>query len=125
MKQSPLLARVRFLRRFLSHEVRIGRAIGIFLSAAGILAAASLFFPAAFPQSTNSNFGGGQQGAAIDPGVRTSTPGAGQPLPGLTTGQLEYSNEGLASFQETIFVQNPPPGGDSGLAGRGKTCRDM
>ena len=97
---------------------RLGRSVGFSLSAAGILAAASLFFPAAFPQSVTSSFGGGPSGSATDPGVRAGTPSAGRALDGLTTGQLEYFNEGLASFQETIFVQNPPPGGDSGLGPR-------
>ncbi len=120
MKRSTTFTRVRFLRQ----DPRFARAAGISLSAAGVFAAASLFFPAAFPQSTaspqttTSNFGGGPQGSVNDPGVRTGAPGAGQPLSGLTTGQLGYFNEGLASFQETIFVQNPPPGGDSGLGPR-------
>ncbi len=114
MKQSSIFKRVRFLRR----GPKFGRAVGISLSAAGILATGSLFFPAAFPQSISSNFGGGPQGTVNDPGVRAGAPGAGQPLPGLTTGQLGYFNEGLASFQETIFVQNAPPGGDVGLGPR-------
>lgn len=53
-----------------------------------------------------------------DPGVRSGPPGGGQPLSGLTTGQLDYFNQGSSVFQEKIFVQNPPPGGDSGLGPR-------
>ncbi len=114
MIRSPILT-------FLRPDRSFGRASGILLSTAGILAA-SLFFPAAFPQSTTSNFGGGPPGgppgAPSDPGVRAGNPGAGQPLPGLTTGQLGYFNEGRAVFEEVIFVQNPPPGGDAGLGPR-------
>ena len=115
MKQSRLLARVRFLRR----DLGLGRTASISLSAAGVLAA-SLFFPTAFPQSITSSFGGGggQQGNPADPGVRGGAAGAGQPLPGLTAPQLEYFNQGLEAFNEVIFVQNPPPGGDAGLGPR-------
>ena len=63
MRRSSILTRVRFLRR----DRNFGRAAGISLSAAGILAAASLFFPAAFPQSTTSNFGGGPPGLQAIP----------------------------------------------------------
>ena len=42
--------------------------------------------------------------SARDPGVRADAPGAGQPLPGLTTQQLEYFNAGLADFAEAEEV---------------------
>jgi CxxC motif-containing protein (DUF1111 family) len=101
-------------------DLRLGRIAGISLmSAAGAVAVASVFLQAAFPQSTANFSGGGTPGGApSDPGVRTGAPGAGQPLPGLTAGQLGYFNQGLAAFQEVIFVQNPPPGGDAGLGPR-------
>lgn len=50
-----------------------------------------------------------------DPGVRTGEPNAGNPLTGLTRGQLELFNEGKDAFEEVNFVVNPPPGGDAGL----------
>src|SRR5690349_17543351 len=37
-------------------------------------------------------------GGASDPGVRGGAAGAGDPLPGLTAGQLEYFNSGKAEF---------------------------
>src|SRR5215831_11473219 len=37
---------------------------------------------------------------ARDPGVRSGPPGAGGPLPGLTTSQLAFFNAGLADFAE-------------------------
>jgi CxxC motif-containing protein (DUF1111 family) len=116
MKRLPIFTRVRCVRQ----DLRLGRTAGISLmSAASILAVASVFLQAAFPQSTASFSGGGTPGGApSDPGVRTGTPGAGQPLPDLTAGQLEYFNQGLEAFEEAIFVQNPPPGGDAGLGPR-------
>jgi CxxC motif-containing protein (DUF1111 family) len=116
MKRLPIFTWVSCVRQ----DLRLGRIAGILLmSAASIFAVASVFLQAAFPQSTANFLGGGPPGgAASDPGVRTGTPGAGQPLAGLTTGQLGYFNQGLAAFQEVIFVQNPPPGGDAGLGPR-------
>ncbi len=52
---------------------------------------------------------------AHDPGVRAGAAAAGNPLPGLTSGQLGYFTEGQNSFLKTDFVRNPPPGGDAGL----------
>ena len=116
MKRLSIFTRVRCVRQ----DIKLGRIAGILLmSAASILAVASVFLQAAFPQSTTNFFGGGPpDGAVTDPGVRGGTPGAGQPLPGLTAGQLDYFNQGLDAFEEAIFVQNPPPGGDAGLGPR-------
>ena len=58
------------------------------------------------------------QRQAADPGVRPGDPGAGQPLPGLTAGQLGMFNQGKDAFEEVNFVVNPPPGGDAGLGPR-------
>jgi hypothetical protein len=56
--------------------------------------------------------------SAFDPGVRAGEPAAGQPLAGLTAGQLSYFEEGEDAFDEEAFVQNPPEGGDAGLGPR-------
>jgi CxxC motif-containing protein (DUF1111 family) len=50
-----------------------------------------------------------------DPGVRAGGAGAGSPLLGLTSGQLQFFNEGKEAFEEIAFVQNAPAGSDSGL----------
>ena len=42
---------------------------------------------------------------ARDPGVRGGAPGAGQPLPGLTSHELEYFNAGLDDFEEADDVE--------------------
>jgi CxxC motif-containing protein (DUF1111 family) len=63
----------------------------------------------------NPNFGNNNP---HDPGPRTGAPSAGSPLSGLTTGQLSYFQNGQTTFSETIYVQNPPSGGDSGLGPR-------
>ncbi len=52
---------------------------------------------------------------AIDPGVRPGAPASGQPLPGLTTGQRAYFEEGREAFDEEAFVRNPPEDADAGL----------
>jgi CxxC motif-containing protein (DUF1111 family) len=116
MKRLPMFTWVKCVRQ----DLRLGRIVGIsLLSAAGTLAVTSVFLQTAFPQSTANFSGGGSPGGAPnDPGVRAGAAGAGQPLAGLTTGQLGYFNQGLAAFQEVIFVQNPPPGGDAGLGPR-------
>ena len=45
-----------------------------------------------------------QSTSARDPGVRSGAPGAGGPLPGLTTQQLEYFNAGKLDFEEAEEV---------------------
>jgi CxxC motif-containing protein (DUF1111 family) len=52
---------------------------------------------------------------AKDPGVRVGDPAAGEPLAGLTTGQLAYFEQGKEAFDEDAFVQNPPEDADAGL----------
>ena len=46
------------------------------------------------------------QNQAHDPGPRTGTPSAGNPIPGLTAAQLSYFSDGQARFQEVESVQN-------------------
>ena len=83
---------------------RVGWALAIALGA-------SLSVPFAESQTDS-------QRQAADPGVRPGDPGAGQPLPGLTAGQLGMFNQGKDAFEEVNFVVNPPPGGDAGLGPR-------
>jgi hypothetical protein len=82
--------------------------------AVGIIALIPLFLATGLSQGTAKSGAAGPS----DPGVRSGTPGAGSSVAGLTTGQLSYFTEGLNVFNETIFVQNPPPGGDAGLGPR-------
>jgi CxxC motif-containing protein (DUF1111 family) len=78
--------------------------------------------PLAFAQNENSNSiparngsGGGSTNAAVhDPGPRAGTIGAGQPLPGLTSDQLEYFQNGLARFAQTDSVSGTM-GGEPGV----------
>ena len=44
--------------------------------------------------------------AATDPGVRGGAPGAGAPLPGLTTNQLNFFNQAKTVFQEVDVVDD-------------------
>jgi CxxC motif-containing protein (DUF1111 family) len=62
-----------------------------------------------------TGFGQDPRQGARDPGVRAGVATPGTPLPGLTTGQLRFFQEGKAAFEEVAFVRNPPPGGDAGL----------
>jgi CxxC motif-containing protein (DUF1111 family) len=48
--------------------------------------------------------------AQTDPGPRNGPPSAGNPLPGLTAGELAYFNEGLARFREVDSVKGTQPG---------------
>jgi CxxC motif-containing protein (DUF1111 family) len=84
------------------------------LVAVGTIAFVPLFLATGLAQSTANSGAAGPR----DPGVRSGTPSAGSSVSGLTTGQLSYFTEGSNVFNETIFVQNPPPGGDAGLGPR-------
>ena len=53
--------------------------------------------------------------AAMDPGVRGGTPGAGGPLPGLTADETIFFNDGKARFAEIEVVQG---GANNGLGPR-------
>ena len=53
--------------------------------------------------------------AAVDPGVRGGAPGAGGPLPGLTTDETAFFNDGKARFAEIEVVQG---GANNGLGPR-------
>lgn len=48
--------------------------------------------------------------AQTDPGPRGGPPSAGQPLPGLTAGELAYFTEGLSRFNEVDSVTGTQPG---------------
>jgi CxxC motif-containing protein (DUF1111 family) len=67
---------------------------------------------------TQAQITGERDSAVRDPGVRGGPPAAGEPLPGLTTGQRNFFVEGKDAFEETNFVKDPPPGGDPGLGPR-------
>src|SRR4051812_34070712 len=57
--------------------------------------------------------------AQNDPGPRSGPPRAGKPLPGLTSDELSYFNEGLNRFLEVDSVSGTQPGaGGSGLGPR-------
>jgi CxxC motif-containing protein (DUF1111 family) len=53
-----------------------------------------------------------------DPGLPSGPARAGNPLPDLSAGQLQFFNEGKDAFAEVGFVQNAPPGADAGLGPR-------
>jgi CxxC motif-containing protein (DUF1111 family) len=48
--------------------------------------------------------------AQTDPGPRSGPPSAGQPLPGLTAGELAYFTEGISRFTEVDSVTGTEPG---------------
>lgn len=48
--------------------------------------------------------------AQTDPGPRSGPPSAGQPLPGLTAGELAYFTEGISRFSEVDSVTGTEPG---------------
>ncbi len=54
----------------------------------------------------------------VDPGVRSGPVGAGEPLPLLSTGQLQMFTRGKDAFEEVNAVVNPPAGEDAGLGPR-------
>ena len=62
----------------------------------------------------------GMQGSsgAHDPGVRNGAPGAGNPIAGLTSGQLNFFNAGLATFNEIDSVTGTVNNTGSGLGPR-------
>ncbi len=68
----------------------------------------------------------GMQGAsgAHDPGVRSGAPGAGSPIAGLTTSQLNFFTAGLSTFNEIDSVTGTI--GNTGRPGteiqRGRLC---
>ena len=64
----------------------------------------SLLLAPAFAQTTNTNPGGGG-GNITDPGIRNGPPGAGQPLTGLSLGDLAFFNlVGSPTFGEVESV---------------------
>jgi CxxC motif-containing protein (DUF1111 family) len=54
--------------------------------------------------TTNPASHSNQSSAAVDPGPRGGTPGAGGPLPGLSTAQLAFFTSSLARFQAVETV---------------------
>jgi len=57
--------------------------------------------------------------AQSDPGPRPGPPGAGRPLPGLTTAEMAFFNEGANRFREIDSVSGTEPGATgSGLGPR-------
>ncbi len=48
--------------------------------------------------------------AQTDPGPRGGPPNAGQPLPGLTAGEIAFFNAGASRFREVDSVQGTQPG---------------
>jgi CxxC motif-containing protein (DUF1111 family) len=63
---------------------------------------------------TRSTGPGTSNAAAHDPGPRAGTVGSGQPLPGLTSDQLEYFQNGLARFAQPDSVSGTM-GGEPGV----------
>ncbi len=57
--------------------------------------------------------------AAQDPGARTGTPGAGQPLSGLTADELQFFQDGQTRFVTVDSVSGTQPGFPNGGLGPG------
>jgi CxxC motif-containing protein (DUF1111 family) len=64
--------------------------------------------------STGGAGGGSGNSGVHDPGPRAGSLGAGEPLPGLTSDQLEYFQNGLARFNQTDSVSGTI-GGEPGI----------
>jgi CxxC motif-containing protein (DUF1111 family) len=76
--------------------------------------------------STAGSGGGSTNPGVQDPGPRAGSAGAGQPLPGLTSDQLEYFQNGLARFNQTDSVSGTiagEPGGGLGPGYNSTSCQ--
>jgi CxxC motif-containing protein (DUF1111 family) len=71
---------------------------------AALMLGATALSPAAHSQQTSSNRGGTGGSGATDPGVRGGAPGAGGPVAGLTTAQLNFFTAAQAQFEAVLGV---------------------
>jgi CxxC motif-containing protein (DUF1111 family) len=56
--------------------------------------------------------------SVLDPGLRPGLATTGDPLRGLSAGQMQFFTNGREAFEETNFVKDPPADGDPGLGPR-------
>ena len=90
-------------------NVRITRrALGVIMLASGAITLMAVVF--AGDVNSDSKLFGMLPTAAHDPGPRPGPPGAGGPLPGLTSTNLAFFNIGLDDFQQVQQVQGDAKG---------------